>query len=98
MNLVRQKCYKSLIQNANCASSLLPRLPKLLGPFGYHWLGNLSTLERNKEIQGVLGWNHLDIICLIQIRLGTVALRTPRSTGPLDDLVAIQANPSHVLA
>ena len=34
-----------------CISLLLPRLPKLSGPFEYHSPGNLGSLSSNKEIQ-----------------------------------------------
>ena len=40
----------TLFAQCGCISSLLPRLPKLPGPFEYYWLGNLGS---NKTMQPV---------------------------------------------
>ena len=41
------KCSSHIYHNSGCISLLLPRLPKVPGPFEWHWPDNLSS---NKEI------------------------------------------------
>ena len=52
-SLIENKMKTEKEPHSDCISLLLPRLPKLSGPFEKHWLGNLGSLSSCRETQPV---------------------------------------------
>ena len=62
---------------SGCIPLVLLRLPKLPGPFTYHWLGNLGSLGSNKEIHPQLmpstcNISHTFIVLLLSLCIASI--------------------------